>query len=593
MRTSARRVSFLFLLIASGIALLTIGCATQGSVKQNGSVVINTSSDPVFYVTDFGAIGDGQTLNTRAIQRAVDTCAARGGGVVYVPPGKYVTGPIMLKSNINFHISQGARLLGDTVIADYPGVQGRWEGIDRTVYASMFTGHDLENVSITGRGTLDGRGEVWWKAHEVTKRMRDEAGIEGRAPDNPPGAPLKWPRPRMINLYHSKNILIRDITILNSPSWTIHPVYCQNITVDNVTIIQPYESPNTDGINPDSCSDVRIVNCYVDVGDDCVTIKSGYNEYGREAGVSCENISVTNCTFAHGRGGVVVGSEMSGDVRDITVSNCVFDGTLRGLRIKTGRGRGGVVENFQASNLVMRNIMDAAFSITTSYGGRNDQIPPVTVETPRIRHIHWGDVIVMDTDKTADIGGLPEMPLEDFSLTNVDVVSANSGIHIRQAKYVLLQNVTVNARYTPALMAQDITDLELDRVTTRTPGSDYPVIQFDHVDDGWVQNSTAPEGTGTFLELVGTTNRNLRMTNNRLEKAARSKEIVEEPTRFIQAPTAVQNTLRQELGSNFTVEEIQRDQEGGRLVYDVETTVDGKTVDLTIAEDGTLLERHD
>lgn len=593
MRTSARRVSFLFFLIISGIALLTAGCATQGSVKQNGSVVINASSDPVFYVTDFGAIGDGQTLNTRAIQRAVDTCAARGGGVVYVPPGKYVTGPIMLKSNINFHISQGATLLGDTVIADYPGVHGRWEGIDRTVYASMFTGHDLENVSITGRGTLDGRGEVWWKAHEVTSRMRDEAGIEGRAPDNPPGAPLKWPRPRMINLYHSKNILIRDITILNSPSWTIHPVYCQNITVDNVTIIQPYESPNTDGINPDSCSDVRIVNCYVDVGDDCVTIKSGYNEYGRQAGVPCENISVTNCTFAHGRGGVVVGSEMSGDVRDITVSNCVFDGTLRGLRIKTARGRGGVVENFRASNLVMRNIMDAAFSITTSYGGRSDQIPPVTDETPRIRHIHWGDVIVMDTDKTADIGGLPEMPLEDFSLTNVDVVSANSGIHIRQAQHVLLQNVTVNARYTPALMAQDITDLELDRFTTRTPGKAYPVIQFDHVDDGWVQNSTAPEGTGTFLELVGTTNRNLRMTNNRLEKAARSKEIVEEPTRFIQAPTAVQNTLRQELGSNFTVEEIQRDQEGGRLVYDVEATVEGKTVDLTIAEDGTLLERRD
>ena len=593
MRLSARRMFFVLFFIASGVAVLTTGCAATAPAQQQTASVPESSADPVYYVTDYGAAGDGRTLDTRAIQQAVDACAQRGGGVVYVPPGKYVTGPIMLKSNINFHISQGATLLGDTVIADYPGVQGRWEGIDRTVYASMFTGHNLENVSITGRGTLDGRGEVWWKAHAITSRMRDEAGIEGRAPDNPPGAPLKWPRPRVINLYHSKNILIRDITILNSPSWTIHPVYCQNITVDNVTIIQPYESPNTDGINPDSCSDVRIVNCYVDVGDDCVTIKSGYNAYGREAGVPCENITVTNCTFAHGRGGVVVGSEMSGDVRNITVSNCVFDGTLRGLRIKTARGRGGVVENFRASNLVMRNIMDAAFSITTSYGGRSDSIPPVTVETPRIRHIHWGDVIVMDTDKTADIGGLPEMPLDEFSLTNVDVVSANSGIHIRQAKHVLLQNVIVNARYTPVLMATDITDLELDRFTTRTPGSDYPVIQFERVDDGWVRNSTALEGTGTFLELVGTTNRNLMMTNNRLGMAARSKEIVAEPTRFIQAPTAVQNTLRQELGSNFTVEEIQRDQEGGRLVYNVKTKVDGKSIGLTIAQDGALLERHD
>ena len=157
----------------------------------------------------------------------------------------------------------------------------------------------------------------------------------------------------MINLYRCNNVLIRDLTILDSPSWTIHPVYCENVTVDNITIIQPYESPNTDGINPESCKDVRIFNCFVDCGDDCITIKSGYNEDGRRVNKPCENIAITNCTFAHGRSSIGIGSETSGGVRNVVISNCVFKDTYRGLRIKSARGRGNVVENIRASNIVL------------------------------------------------------------------------------------------------------------------------------------------------------------------------------------------------------------------------------------------------
>lgn len=344
------------------------------------TTIASLAATPPFHdVKNYGVVDDGTTLATAAIQKAVDTCAAEGGGKVVIPPGRYLIGPISLKSHVQIELEPGAVLLGSTNISDYQAIDGRWEGVERKVYASLFTGHDLESVSITGRGVIDGRGAVWWAANRQTGALRNRMGIKGREPENPPEAPLRWPRPRVINLYHCTNVLVRDVTLLNSPAWTVHPVYCRNVTLDNLTIINPSNSPNTDAIDPDSCQDVRISNCHFDVGDDCIVIKSGYNEDGRRVGIPCENILVNNCTFAHGHGGVVIGSEMSGSVRNVTVANCVFDGTQRGLRVKTSLGRGGVVENFRASNLVMRNITDAP-----------SPSPPPTIVKPKrpwaVRH---------------------------------------------------------------------------------------------------------------------------------------------------------------------------------------------------------------
>jgi len=441
-------------------------------------------------------------------------------GKVIVPTGKFLTGPIFLKSHINFEVTAGATLLGHTNIDDYPGVAGRWEGIERKVYASLLTGHDLKNVSITGRGTIDAQGKVWWQAHEKNRALRRQHGLSGREPDNPPDSPLKWPRPRVINLYRCKNVLIRDLTILDSPAWTVHPVYCEDVTVDNLTIIQPYESPNTDGINPDSCKNVRISNCYIDVGDDCITIKSGYNQDGRRVGIPCENIVVTNCTFVHGRGGVVIGSEMSGDVRNVAVSNCVFDGTLRGLRAKTGHGRGGVVENLRATNCIMRNIQDAAFSVTMSYGGsREGAIPEVTEETPTFRNIHWSNITIFDSNRTASIYGMPEMPLQNFSLSNIHVVSAKTGITCSTARGIVFDNVIVNADSGPALQVKDVHDLEVRCFTTHKPNPNTPVVVFENVKNALVQDCSAVKGTGAFLALKGSENKEIDMRLNRLSRA--------------------------------------------------------------------------
>ena len=393
----------------------------------------------------------------------------------------------------------------------------------------------------------------------------------------------------MINLYHCENVLIRDITILNSPAWTVHPVYCENVTIDNVSVTAPYGSPNTDGINPDSCRYVRISNCYVDVGDDCITLKSGYNEYGRRVGEPCENVVITNCTTAHGRGGVVIGSEMSGDVRNVTVSNCVFDGTLRGLRIKTERGRGGVVENIRATNNVMRGI-DIGFSITMYYlaaGTRTKQ--PVTEETPRIRNIHYDNTTMTEARSPATIVGLPEMPVQDLHLTNLRVGASMGALHVQDANGVFLNNVFVDTENSPLLVAERVSELDVDRLNDRDPTSDVPILQFDHVDGAYVTACSVPEGVGTFLEKVGDTNQDLRLTVNRISEATERETTVEDRTFYPPLPQPARATVRARWG-NVPIGRIEREVRGERVVYRLERAVDGTSVELVVAEDGTLIE---
>jgi polygalacturonase len=478
-------------------------------------------------VRSYGAIGDGGTSDTAAIQKAVDACAADGGGKVIIPAGRYVSGPIFLKSREEVELESGAILLGSTNFADYPAIDGRWEGIERKVYASLFTGRDLEHVSITGRGVLEGQGTVWWAANRKTAELRKKLGLKGREPDNPSDAPLRWPRPRMINLYNCTNVLIRDITILNSPSWNVHPVYCENVTVDNVTITAPADSPNTDAVDPDSCRDVRISNCRFDVGDDCIVIKAGYNEDGRRVGLPCEDILVSNCLFLHGHGGVVIGSEMSGSVRNVAVVNCVFDGTQRGLRVKTALGRGGVVEHFRASNLIMRNISDAAFSVTAAYA--DGQSGPVTgkpaPETiPVMRHIHWSDVSVSNTKKVAELSGLETSPLEDLSLMNVQVIAAKTGIRCDNAKGVLLENIDLQTTSGPAIEMQKVSNVEIFRLTASQANGDAPVISFKDVSGALVHASTVPAGSGEFVQLTGTGNTGVNCEGNRLATGIKERQ---------------------------------------------------------------------
>ena len=362
-----------------------------------------------FNVRDYGATGDGATLDTRGIQSAINAAAQTGGGTAFVPAGKYVTGSIFLRDNITFHLDAGAILLGSENLADYPLVTMRWEGVTRETHAPLIGGDGLHHIAIIGRGTIDGRGAIWWQKHRAKT--------------------LDAPRPRLISFANSNNVLIEGVTLINSPAWTINPVRCENVTVDKVTINNPPDSPNTDGINPDSCRNVHISNCHVDVGDDCVTIKSGVETEKPELRAPCENITVTNCTMVHGHGGVVIGSEMSGGVRNVVISNCVFVGTDRGIRMKSRRGRGGFIEDVRVTNVVMRDVL-CPFTMNLYYhiNARGDKMVsdkqprPVDGGTPRIRHVHLSHITARNAKIAAGfVYGLPEMPIEDLTLDDVSI----------------------------------------------------------------------------------------------------------------------------------------------------------------------------
>ena len=358
-------------------------------------------------------------LETRALQGAIDAAATAGGGTVRVTPGRHLTGALVMRSDVTLELDAGAVLAGSEDPADYPLIETRWEGRHQLTHAPLIGGSGLRNVAITGRGTIDGQGTGWWQRH--------------RAKANP------HPRPRLISIADSDNVLIEGITAVNSPSWTIHPVSCTNVTVDKVTIRNPHDSPNTDGINPDSCRFVHVSNCHIDVGDDCVTIKSGKEGEDQARLGPCENITITNCTMAHGHGGVVIGSEMSGDVRNVVISNCVFVGTDCGIRIKTRRGRGGVIEDIRASNIVMREVL-VPFTMNLYYnalakGDRTiaDKQPrPVDAGTPRVRRIEFAQITALDAQYAAAfLYGLPEMPIEDVTFRDVSIAmspNARSGV---------------------------------------------------------------------------------------------------------------------------------------------------------------------
>ncbi len=364
---------------------------------------------------DFGAAGDGLALDTAALQAAIDACAAGGGGTILLPPGRYLTGPLFLRDQITLQLEAGATLLGSQNPADYPVITSRWEGVEQPGYAPLLGGSDLTNVTITGRGTIDGQGDCWWQA------FRQKS--------------LAYPRPRLIGFSDCRNLLIENVSLAYSPSWTVHPVRCENVTVRGIRITNPPDSPNTDGINPDSCRLVRISDCSVSAGDDCIAIKAGTQQESPPQRAACRDITITNCTFERGHGGVVIGSETNGDIRNVAISNCIFIGTDRGLRMKSRRGRGGVVENVSASNLIMDGV-DCPFTMNLYYhcgGAKGDPVVsdknprPVDSGTPIFRNIHFNHIVAVQVRIAAGFFyGLAEMPLRDISLSDIFISVASS-----------------------------------------------------------------------------------------------------------------------------------------------------------------------
>jgi polygalacturonase len=437
-------------------------------------------------VTDFGAVGDAATICTASIQKAIDAAAARGGGTVIVPAGQFVTGTVWLRSNINLHLEPGATLLGAQDVNAFPLWTPAWEGVKS--HAPLIAGEGLDNVSITGRGTIDGRGKMWWDL------MRK----------------LDVFRPRLIRLVDCHNVLVEGVTLTNSPSWTLNPLACDTVTIRGIIVKNPPDSPNTDGINPDSCRNVHISDCHIDVGDDCVTIKSGSEEDGRVRHQPCENITITNCTMIHGHGGVVIGSEMTGGVRNVAISNCTFVGTDRGIRLKARRGRGGAVEDLRVSNIVMDNVLCPLvinlFYGCGAWGDRKvtDQSPqPVTEGTPRFRRLRFSNISARRVRYSAAyVIGLPEMFVEDVAFSDLSIYLDPENIEAGQsamapgqpelcrAGFVLenvanarLCNVQIFDQLGPAVRVNNARQVALERVTSSTVEPGAPLVSLTNVMD--------------------------------------------------------------------------------------------------------------
>ncbi len=420
--------------------------------------------DATVSVVKYGAVGDGQHKCTAAIQRAIDEMAAKGGGKVIIPSGLWLTGPIVLKDNINLHLEKGATLLFSPDINDYPIVNTTYEGIPAKRAQSPISATGVKNIAITGRGVIDGNGEVWrpLKQEKTTpaqwKRITSQGGFYRRATMWAP-AKEDLPRPIMVNLYECKNVLLEGVVFQNSPAWNVHPECCENVIIDGVDIRNPSYAQNGDGLDLDACKNCIVVNTTFDVGDDGICIKSGKDEHGRKRGRACENVIISGCTVYAGHGGFVIGSEMSGGVKNIKCSDCQFLGTDIGLRFKSCRGRGGVVENIWIEDISMVNILGDAIRFNLYYGAKTVMVDnpdgtkrpaeiaaePVTEKTPSFRNLHIKNIMCSGAQRAIYFNGLPEMPVKDVTMENV-VITANEAGYMTYCKNIKQKNVTVKAK---------------------------------------------------------------------------------------------------------------------------------------------------
>ena len=488
--------------------------------------IFNINAQQYYNVLSYGAKNDSSKIATKSIAAAINTAYNKGGGTVYFPAGKYLTGPIHLKSNITIFIDAGAELHFSDNFNDYlPMVQSRYEGVDVKSFSPLFYAYKAENISIVGRGLINGHGRKWWDFVEGYKEgqprsrwqyMFDSLNKNIELPDDPRQMKRGFLRPPFIQPMFCKNVLIEGITIVNSPFWTVNPEFCENVTITGVTISNP-PSPNTDGINPESCKYVHISNCHISVGDDCITIKSGKDKPGRKMATPAENYMITNCTMLSGHGGVVIGSEMSGDVRKITISNCIFDGTDRGIRIKTARGRGGIVEEIRVDNIIMKNIKDQAIVMDMQYA--KTQPEPVSERTPRFRNIHLSN-ITAQTNEAIFINGLAEMPVEDVTFNDIQF-DAQTGATIKEGKNIECHNVRITTKAGSAIIAENVNGLTIDNVKTLQPITGKPAIDLNNVQDVFIYNCNPVKGTDVFLQLKGVNTKEITLKGNNFKNASK------------------------------------------------------------------------
>ena len=411
-----------------------------------------------FLITKYGARGDGQTSSTEAFRKAIDACTKAGGGRVVVPQGTFLTGAIHLKTNVNLVVSRGATIKFSKDPNDYlPVVFSRWEGTELMNYSPFIYAFEQRNIAITGEGTLDGQSgpDSWWPWNgranygwkEGTPNQRaDRAALQQMGEQ---GVPVKermfgaghYLRPQFIQPYRCQNVLIEGVQIVNSPMWEIHPVLSTNVTVRGVKISS--HGPNNDGCDPESCTDVLIEDCDFNTGDDCIAIKSGRNADGRRLNTPTQNIIVRNCRMRDGHGGITVGSEITGGVRNLFAENCRLDSPNldHALRVKNNAMRGGLLENLHFRKLEVGEVAHAVITIDFNYeeGAKGNF-------TPVVRNYTVERLVSKKSKFAFDVQGLTSAPVFDLRLKDCTFDNVADGNIVRNVSGARLENVKVNGK---------------------------------------------------------------------------------------------------------------------------------------------------
>jgi len=457
-------------------------------------VVVPVFAARMVSIVEHGAIEGGQHDCTAAIARAIASCAQAGGGRVLIPPGQWLTGPIHLRSNIELHLSAGAVVRFISEPQRYlPPVFVRWSGSECYNYSPLIYARDCTNIAITGGGTLLGQGRPWWPWEKLEQRSRArlyQMILDGLPVEQRVFACEQLPlRPQFILPINCTNVLMEDFTIgQGGPFWTVHVAYCQNVTIRRVRINAP-DGPNNDGIDIDSSRNVIIEDCELNTGDDCVALKSGMNEDGWRVGKPTENVIIRRIRATGGQGGIAIGSEMSGGVRNVFVHDCHYDGPAVGIRMKAARGRGGIVENIHIQDITMGKIAGEAIQMTTEYPtfARPDGKAPI------FRHIHIRNIACQDAKTAVRMIGLPDAPFQDIRLENI-AIAAEEGLQCAAASRLDLVDLKITPRRGPVLSLKD--------------GQEVLIHGLNSVTDG-----------GVFLDLRGRQTRNIRLSGRASEHA--------------------------------------------------------------------------
>jgi len=447
---------------ASPLTLSAMAATDPGAWRRARRILARVKSPEFanrrFDIATYGARADGTTICTAAIRAAIEACNTAGGGHVVVPAGTFLTGAIHLLSDVDLHLDKGATLAFSHDPADYlPVVYTRWQGIEMMNYSPLIYAVDQKNIGVTGEGTLDGQADNsnWW-SWKGEPEFGWQGGPSQLADDTlsqqlaDGGVPVSerlfgaghYLRPSFIQPYRCRNVVISGVTILRSPMWEIHPVLSHNVTVHGVTVNS--HGPNNDGCDPESCRDVLIEGCTFDTGDDCIAIKAGKNADGRRVNVPSEDILIRHCTFADGHGGVTIGSEMTGGVRNVFAEDLQMSSPHLdiALRLKTSSLRGGFIENIYMRNTTVGQVAQRAFLIDFFYEVGDDWQRYSFL--PRVNYVHLSNVTVGSAKQPFCLVGYPTDHIENITLTDCVFERVLIDPQVEFVDDLVLRNVLVN-----------------------------------------------------------------------------------------------------------------------------------------------------